>query len=72
MTDDTRIKYLGDVQRLALKPGDIIVVSVDAKISAEMAHRMHALVRDVVGKQHEVLIISDGARIGVLSPEDAA
>lgn len=54
-----------EVQRLSLKPGDLVVVSVPSNISADVAERLHALIAKRV-PANEVMILAGGVRIGVL------
>lgn len=63
--EDAEIRFLGDVQRLALKPGDILVLSAPSRISPDCArHLTEAVKRLVPG--HEVLVLGDGLKVGVL------
>jgi hypothetical protein len=68
---DRPVRYLDEqpltveVQRLSLKPGDLVVVSVLDMISFEMAERLRALVAKRV-PGHDVLVLAGGVRIGVL------
>jgi hypothetical protein len=68
---DEEIRYLGDVQRLTLAPGDIVVLNVDMVISAETADRLKARAEKQL-PGHQVLILSGGVKLGVLAPERAA
>jgi hypothetical protein len=63
------IRYLGDLQRLELRPGDILVLSVDAHISQEMAARLQADFREVTDAK--VIVVGKGMKLGVISAEAA-
>lgn len=71
---DRPVRYLDeqpltvDVQRLSLKPGDLVVVSVLDMISFEMAERLRALVAKRV-PGYDVLVLAGGVRIGVLEQQ---
>lgn len=71
MNDNQEIRYLGDVQKLVLSEGDIIVVSVDYHLSDETAERFKNHVSEMLGGR-KVLVLDNGAKIGVLSEKDAA
>ena len=66
---DPEVRYLGDVQRLALKPGDTIVLQSDQEISDETAVRLRNYVEQFL-PGHKVLVLGDGLKIGVLVAED--
>lgn len=61
-----KVNYLGDVQRLVMKPGDTVVVTCDETISDEVVKRIHDHVKAVVGPDHKVLVLSGGLKIGVV------
>ena len=63
--DDEPI-YLSDVQRLALNPGDIVVLRCNQRITEAIADRLKQQVRSLVG-DHEVMVLSEGVDIGVIA-----
>lgn len=65
------IRYLGDVQRLALTPGDVVVISVHGAITDDIAERLRKYVADVLAG-HPVIVLADGIKVGVLSPQEGA
>lgn len=72
-TDTTELQpqfLFQDMWRLALQPGDVLVVRVPEKICREQADRMTRIVQDKF-PDHHVLILDGGIDIGVLSPERA-
>jgi hypothetical protein len=70
MNDNPEIRYLGDVQKLSLNEGDILVLSSDQHLREETAERLRQhLEREIPG--HKVLILGEGLKLGVLS-KDAA
>lgn len=67
MIDEVRI--LGDLQRLALRAGDILVLTTPMRVSAEAAgHLREAVEKQIPG--HKVIILSDGLKLGVLEAAD--
>jgi UDP-N-acetyl-D-mannosaminuronate dehydrogenase len=62
---DTR--FIGDMQKLELKPGDIVVIKVDHQFSDEDIARIKAQA-ELVFKSNQVVVFSKGFDIGVLSP----
>lgn len=60
-----QISFLGEAQRLSLKPGDIVVVTCKDIISEEAAKRIHDHVRSAVGDDHKVLVLTGGLKLGV-------
>lgn len=71
MIDEAEIRYLGDVQRLALKPGDIVVVKLPGRNGVETCQRVHDHMIRHLGGEHKVIVLSDGVEIEVLAPEPA-
>ena len=69
MTEE--IRYLGDVQRLVLMEGDIVVISVDEYLSLEMSRRIKSAAQEIVA-DHKVMVLGKGMKIGVLSQKEAA
>lgn len=67
-SDTERIRYLGDVQRLCLKPGDVIVLQVPGVVSQEMARHLKELMEKTM-PGHRCLILESGMKIGVMGKE---
>lgn len=65
------IRFLGDLQRLAVKPGDRFVLVVQKPVSAETAARIQFAWERFIGDGEKVpLLILDGAmKLGVIGPE---
>lgn len=63
-----QVNFLGDVQRLALKPGDMLVLRTDQIISGDLAQRLREQLESAV-PGHSVIVLGDGMKLGVLSPE---
>ena len=60
------LQYIGDVDRLVLKPGDRIVLSLDGELSDEMVIQLRDRLATVLGGEHEVIVLSGGMKLGVL------
>lgn len=59
------IRYLGDLQRLQLSPGDRLVLSTEAHISPEVAARIrHEFDRQLPGVG--LIILDGGTKLGVV------
>lgn len=63
-----RIRYLGDVRRLQLLPGDVIVISVDQSVSEENASRITSEFEGLA-PGHKCVVLSDGMRVSTLNTE---
>lgn len=70
-TGQPEIRYLGDVQRLALKPGDVVVLKTPRLINREQARCLQERAElELPG--HKILVLFDGIEIGILGSEEAA
>lgn len=61
------IRFIGDLQRLELKPGDILVLKVDFKLSDSARNALYREIRAAF-PDHRILILDTGIDMGVLSP----
>ena len=55
---------LSEVERLSMKPGDVLVLTVPHHISCETSDRLRTYVEDAV-PGHRVLVLSEGLTIKV-------
>jgi hypothetical protein len=62
------IKYLGDVQRLELKPDDIIVLKSSVKLKQSAAVGMKVYIENQF-PGHRCIVLDEGMDIGILSPQ---
>jgi len=71
MANDTvdGIRFVGELQRLDVKPGDRFVISVPGPIPMEACERIRQQWKDFIGGDVPVLILSDGIKIGAISGE---
>jgi hypothetical protein len=62
------LHFLGNMQKLTMKPGDKLVIQTDMCVSYEMALRLKYQVCDAFKCEPEdVLILSEGLKLGVIS-----
>lgn len=59
-------RFLGDVQRLELRPGDTVVLTCDGRLSDETAKRLGHYVQSALKCEHPVLVLESGLKVGVL------
>lgn len=63
-----RIRYLGDLQRLELKPGEHLVLTVDAPLSQHCCQRLRDNLESLLpGIGCKVIILERGMTLGVMS-----
>ncbi len=67
MSEQSEIRFLGDLQRLEVKPGDRFVLQVDYHPTAEMLDRFREVWRRVMGDDVPLLVLEKGAKLGVVS-----
>ena len=67
--DEAEIRWLGDLQRVELKPGDLLVLKHPARLSAVAAQRLSEKLREVLPAGTHVAVLEEGLEIGVLGPE---
>jgi len=65
--DDPKINFLGDLQRLELKPGDRFVLSVPHVLSPEVCARIQEGWRGFAGDKVKLLILTDGMKLGAIN-----
>lgn len=61
------VRYLGDLQRIEVKPGDLFVLKVPGKISLETAERIREQWERATDGT-KLIIIEDGCELGVFGP----
>ena len=64
--NDPQVNYLGDVQKLSLKAGDVLVITVPFNPSGDHIRMIREHVGKMLPNGNEVLVLSEGAKIGVL------
>ncbi len=68
--ETSEIQYLGDVQRLELRPDDIIVLFVADNLNPQNVLRIEKQVEENI-PGHKVLVLVGEMKIGVMSPTEA-
>lgn len=69
MPDEPEIRYLGDLQRLEIKPGDKFILTVPGSISYEQATRIREAWQKFAGGDKDDLLILEGEmKLGVIGP----
>ena len=64
--DQREIRFLGDLQRLQPKPGDVFVLTVEGRVSADMVKILREQWKTFMG-DIPLLVIDGGARLGCIS-----
>lgn len=59
------VNYLGDVQRLELKPGDIVVIKIPHAASMSQIERLHEFAMNTF-PGHKCIVLDGGVSIGVM------
>jgi hypothetical protein len=62
-------RYLSDVQRMQLEPGDIVVVTVHRPITAATSQRIEQIVEDKTG--YPVLVVDADVKLSVMARKTA-
>lgn len=68
------IRFIGDLQRLELKPGDRFVLTTPDVISSEIHARIQAAWKDFVGGDDaafKLLVLSGDMKLGVINGDPA-
>ena len=69
---DESIKWLGTIQKVDLKPGGIVVLSINENISYDQHKRIEdwwRALQSVCNIDNKILILDNGMKISILSPE---
>lgn len=74
MFDGDVIRIVGDasIARLALAPGDILVVKVDRTIDSRIADRIHASFRPYMPEGVKLMVIDPAIELSILTRADMA
>jgi len=65
------IQFIGNLQRLELKPGDKFVLTVPGEITQEEEQRIREILeRELPG--HKILVFAGGVQLGVIGTEFAS
>lgn len=67
------IRWVGELQRCDVRPGDKFVLNVDGIISDHTAQHIQRAWKDFIGGDHaKLLILTDGMKLGVFGQAEAA
>lgn len=58
------VRYLGDMQKVSLNPGDIVILQCERELSEEDSWRIKEYLSDVF-KDNKCVVISGGFKFGV-------
>lgn len=64
------IRFLGDLQRLQMQPGDLFVMTSDRPITNETARRLQEAWASVFGdeaERYKLIVLGDGLKVGLIS-----
>lgn len=65
MTDDA-IRFVGDMERLQVKPGDVYVVTAPQLLGPEAVERVTRYVQDALRTDAKVVVMHGGLKLGVM------
>ncbi|TXH48125.1 MAG: hypothetical protein E6Q97_25315 [Desulfurellales bacterium] len=66
---DQEIRYIGELQRLVLQPGDIIVLTIDADLTDKALGVIEEHMSTIF-PGHKVLCLTQGVKIGIINPSN--
>ncbi len=69
---DDEIHFLGDLQRLEVRPGDVFVLKTNKILSREAVERLRDYLAASLGCENKIIVLGDGMELGVLSRDEAA
>jgi len=68
MHDD--LPEVSAIQRLRLRPGDVVVATVDRRLTGGQAQDVRNRIAAVIGDGVSILVLSDFIRLSVVAPEE--
>jgi hypothetical protein len=71
--EEVQIRYVGELQRLELPPGDkfVLICPAGTPITQDMAERLKQTWENFAGEDHPCAVITDGMKLGVISAPSA-
>lgn len=66
------LTFLGDLTKIKVSPGDVFVVMPKRQISEATAQALSQAWEENFGPECPLVVLEEGMRIGVLSPDKAA
>jgi len=67
---EDQIRFVGDLQRLDVRPGDKFVLTCERSVDEDTLLRLRDALRDFLGEDAQVLILDSGLKIGAVRAED--
>ncbi len=62
------IKFLGDLQRLEVRPGDVFVLKVPEKLTQHVGEQIRETLISALGGKNKVIILDHGWELGIVGP----
>lgn len=69
--EDPEIRYLGDLARLDVKPGDRFVMKLARQASEQEAQHLRQAWRKATGDDVRLILLGPGIELGVIGASDA-
>lgn len=66
------LTFVGDLTKITVAPGDVFVVMPKRQISEATAEALSRVWEENFGEECPLIVLEEGMRIGVLSPDKAA
>ena len=64
---EPEVRWLGDLQRVEARPGDVFVLKARGRISLEQREHIRDMWAEMMGPDVKCLVLDDGMDIGVFS-----
>jgi hypothetical protein len=61
---EEEVEYIGEIQRVKIRPGDVLVVTCDERISWEVARHLREVIQDKF-PGHEVMVLGGGLKLAI-------
>lgn len=66
---ELEVKFVGDLQRMSLRPDDILVLSLSSQILPDQAEVLTRQIKRLIGTDNQVVILEDGMKLEIVTPE---
>lgn len=66
------IRFIGELERIAIKPGDKFVITCPHELSFDTMRRIQGQWREFAGDGVEVVILTGGMQLGVIADPQSA
>jgi hypothetical protein len=68
---ESEIRFVGDLQRVERKPGDVFVLSVPFRPTVEQVGVLREQLRRGLGEDAKVIVLPEGLKLGVVGDDSA-